>query len=180
MASRFGNKPPFMLLAIILAMAHRISYDALAATETELSTSSNGGEEATMKARHEKWMAEHGRTYKDDAEKAWRFQVFKANAEFVDRTNAAGDKKYVLATNEFADMTGDEFVARYTGGLIKPVPSSGTRNLLSRFNYENLTLSEVQQAVDWRQQGAVTGVKNQGRCRTHAIHIHNLLIHLDS
>lgn len=160
-----------MLLAIILAMAHRISYP-IAATETELSTSSDDGEEATMKARHERWMAEHGRAYKDAAEKACRFQVFKANAEFVDRTNAAGDTKFVLATNEFADMTGDEFAARYTG-LIKPtaVASSGFRKLLSSFNYENFTRSE-RQHVDWRRQGAVTGVKKQGICRTKYTHIH--------
>ncbi|CAN6362278.1 unnamed protein product [Urochloa humidicola] len=163
MASRFGNKKPFMLLTI-LAMAQRISY-ALAAAETELSTSSNG-QEAMMKARHEKWMAEHGRTYKDDVEKAWRFQVFKANTDFIDRTNAAGgDKKYILATNKFADMTGEEFVATYTG--FKPVPSSSGSRKLSRYKYQNLTLSEGQQAIDWRQQGAVTGVKNQGlRCRS--------------
>ncbi|CAO2147667.1 unnamed protein product [Urochloa humidicola] len=160
MASRFGNKP-FMLLAILLAMAHRISY-ALVAPETELSTSSNG-KEAMMEARHEKWMVEHGRTYKDDVEKARRFQVFKANVDFIDRTNAAGDKKYVLAANKFADMTHEEFVARYIG--FKPVPSSGSRKL-SRFKHENLTLPEGRQAIDWRLQGAVTGVKNQGLCRS--------------
>lgn len=169
MASRFGNKLPLMLLAIILAMAHRISYP-IAATETELSASSD---DATMKARHEKWMAEHGRTYEDAAEKARRFQVFKANAEFVDRANAAGDtNKHVLATNEFADMTGGEFVARYTG-LIKPtaVASSGFRKLLSSFfNYDR----SEREHVDWRHQGAVTGVKKQGGCRTpytHTIHV---------
>uniref|UniRef100_A0A0E0AF29 Peptidase C1A papain C-terminal domain-containing protein n=1 Tax=Oryza glumipatula TaxID=40148 RepID=A0A0E0AF29_9ORYZ len=44
----------------------------------------------TMEARHDKWMAEHGRTYKDAAEKARRFRVFKANVDLIDRSNAAG------------------------------------------------------------------------------------------
>ncbi|KAL6653732.1 hypothetical protein ACP70R_008656 [Stipagrostis hirtigluma subsp. patula] len=156
MASLFGNMP-LMLLAI-LAMAHHIFY-ALAATETELSTSSHG-EEAMMKERLEKWMAEHGRTYEEDVEKARRFKVFKANADFIDRTNAAGVNKYNLATNKFADMTSDEFLARYTG--FKPVPSGSQK--LPRFKYEKLTLAGGQQEIDWRKKGAVTGVKDQGQC----------------
>ena len=67
-----------------------------------------------MKARHDKWMAEHGRTYKDEAEKAQRFQVFKENSEFIDRCNSLGGTKYHMATNEFTDMTADEFMAIYT------------------------------------------------------------------
>ncbi|KAF8686622.1 hypothetical protein HU200_043449 [Digitaria exilis] len=106
-------------------------------------------------------MAEHGRTYKDEAEKARRFQVFKENAEFIDRSNAVAGRKYHLATNEFTDMTHDEFMAKYTG--FKPLPSGA--NKLHGFKYENFTLSsDDQQAVDWRQSGAVTGVKNQGGC----------------
>ncbi|KAL6654295.1 hypothetical protein ACP70R_007760 [Stipagrostis hirtigluma subsp. patula] len=156
MASLFGNMP-LMLLAI-LAMAHHIFY-ALAATETELSTSSYG-EEATMKARLEKWMAEHGRTYEEGVEKARRFEVFKANADFIDRTNAAGVSKYSLVANKFADMTSDEFLARYTG--FKPVPSGSQK--LPRFKYEKLTLAGGQQEIDWRKKGAVSGVKDQGNC----------------
>ncbi|CAL4992845.1 unnamed protein product [Urochloa decumbens] len=147
MASSFGNMP--LILLAILAVAHHISC-ALSATE-----------EATMKARHEQWMAGHGRAYKDDVEKAWRLKVFKTNADFVDRTNAAGDKKYRLATNEFADMTNDEFVARFAG--FKPTPSSGSQKLW-RFSLEKLTLPDDEQAIDWRTNGAVTGVKNQGQC----------------
>ncbi|KAF8656043.1 hypothetical protein HU200_060837 [Digitaria exilis] len=117
------------------------------------------GEEA-MKERHQKWMAQHDRAYKDEVEKAQRFRVFMANAAFVDRSNAKGGK-YRLAINKFADMTNEEFVAQYTG--FRPVPTGVKK--ISGFTYENFTLSDDQQAaVDWRQKGAVTGVKNQGPC----------------
>ncbi|WVZ90365.1 hypothetical protein U9M48_036672 [Paspalum notatum var. saurae] len=155
----FGNKAPvttamMLLLTVVVAME---SIPTLAARE--LSAASYGEED--MKARHETWMAEHGRTYRDEAEKANRYEVFKANAHFVDRSNADGGRKYRLATNQFADMTSDEFMAMRTG--FKPLSSEA--NKLPGFKYENFTLSEDDQhAFDWRQQGAVTGVKNQGTC----------------
>jgi hypothetical protein len=36
-------------------------------------------DESAMVARHEQWMAQYSRVYKDAAEKARRFEVFKAN-----------------------------------------------------------------------------------------------------
>ncbi|TVT99654.1 hypothetical protein EJB05_27969 [Eragrostis curvula] len=144
-----------LLLLTIVTMTERISFVVEA---RDLSTPGYG--EEAMKVRHEKWMAEHGRTYKDEAEKARRFEVFKANVDFIHRSNAAGDKKYTLGLNKFADITRDEFTAMYTG--FKPV-QAGPKKLLG-FKYENITLSDDNQEVDWRQKGAVTGIKNQGQC----------------
>ncbi|KAL6662241.1 hypothetical protein ACP70R_000100 [Stipagrostis hirtigluma subsp. patula] len=144
-----------MTLLAVAAIADRVSYAAVEAREL----SGVGYGELAMKARHKKWMAQHGRTYEDEAEMARRFEVFKANVEFIDRSNSAG-KKYRLATNEFADMTTDEFMAKYTG--LKPVSAGGQK--MPGFKYENFTLSDDQQEVDWRKKGAVTDVKNQGQC----------------
>ncbi|KAL5197833.1 hypothetical protein ABZP36_001345 [Zizania latifolia] len=116
-----------------------------------------------MEARHSKWMAEHGRTYKDAAAKARRFRVFKANVELIDRFNAAGDKRYRLGTNRFTDLTNAEFAAMYTGYKPSPSPSEEDKQKLPGFMYANTTLSS-EDSVDWRQRGAVTDVKNQGSC----------------
>ncbi|CAD6257842.1 unnamed protein product [Miscanthus lutarioriparius] len=159
MASYIANKPLITAALALLAVLAIANFICSAVAARDLS-SSGYGEEA-MTARHEKWMAEHGRTYKDEAEKARRFKVFKANVAFVDTSNAAaGGKKYHLAINGFADMTHDEFMARYTG--FKPVPATGKK--MPGFKYENVTLSDDQQAVDWRKKGAVTDVKNQEQC----------------
>ncbi|KAL6907734.1 hypothetical protein ACP4OV_001904 [Aristida adscensionis] len=119
-----------------------------------------GGNHAdvVMKARHEKWMAEHGRMYKDEAEKAQRYQVFKANTEFIDKSNSAG-KTYHLATNKISDMTFDEFKATYTGGF-KPLRRPRGKNLVSL----NFTVPNEQNVIDWRARGAVTDVKNNEQC----------------
>lgn len=163
MASYIGNKTIITFTAAALMV---LAVMTMIVEARDLSTSTGGYGEEAMKMRHQQWMAEHGRTYQDEAEKARRFQVFKANADFVDRSNAAGDKSYQLAINEFADMTNDEFVAMYTG--LKPVPAGAKK--VSGFKYGNLTLSDAdQQAVDWRQKGAVTGIKNQGHCGNYVV-----------
>ncbi|KAK3120063.1 hypothetical protein QOZ80_9AG0680880 [Eleusine coracana subsp. coracana] len=87
---------------------------------------------------------EHGRTYKDEAEKARRFEVFKAIVDFIDRTNAAGEKNYSLGISKFADLITDEFTTTYTG--FKPV-LAGSKKWLG-FKYENFTLSDDDQEVD--------------------------------
>ncbi|CAL4988271.1 unnamed protein product [Urochloa decumbens] len=162
MASNFSNKhmimAPVLLIAVIF-MTNIVSH-TLAARELSTNTaSSKTTADEAMMARYQKWMAQYGRTYKDDAEKAHRFQVFKENAKFVDRSNAEG-KKYVLGTNKFADLTAKEFAAMHTG--FKPMPPRA--NKLPGFKYENFTMLGDDVQVDWRQRGAVTGVKDQGQC----------------
>ncbi|TVU44975.1 hypothetical protein EJB05_04440 [Eragrostis curvula] len=117
--------------------------------------------DAAMAGRHEKWMAEHGRTYKDEAEKARRLEIFRANAKLVDSFNAAGKHSYRLATNKFADLTNEEFRASRTG-LRMPESVAGARS--GRFRYENFSLADAPQSLDWRKRGAVTGVKDQEDC----------------
>ncbi|CAO2141123.1 unnamed protein product [Urochloa humidicola] len=161
MAPYIANKKPLVTVALILLAALTIANCITCTIAVRDLPVSGNVVDGAMVARFEKWMAKHGRTYKDAAEKARRFQVFMANAIFVDSSNAAGGKKYHLAINGFADMTHDEFMARYTG--YKSVPAAGKK--MPGFQYSNATLSATQQAeVDWRQKGAVTGVKNQEDC----------------
>uniref|UniRef100_A0A0E0E6W3 Cathepsin propeptide inhibitor domain-containing protein n=1 Tax=Oryza meridionalis TaxID=40149 RepID=A0A0E0E6W3_9ORYZ len=75
--------------------------------------------EEALKVRHEQWMKEYKRTYKNEAEKAQRFEVFKANVEFIEKFNAEQEEKYgprenVIGTNGFADWTREEYLALLT------------------------------------------------------------------
>lgn len=121
-------------------------------------TASRALNEVSMSDRHKQWMLEHGRTYKDVAEKQRRFEIFKNNVEFIDSFNA-GDHKFKLGANRFADLTNEEFRAMYNGFRL---PSTDSSKAKSSFKYENFTA--VPASMDWRTKGAVTQVKNQGEC----------------
>uniref|UniRef100_A0A804RSX8 Senescence-specific cysteine protease SAG39 n=1 Tax=Zea mays TaxID=4577 RepID=A0A804RSX8_MAIZE len=77
-------------------------------------------EDSAMVARHEQWMAQYSRVYKDAAEKARRFEVFKANVKFIESFNTGGNRKFWLGINQFADLTNDEFRTTKTNKGFKP------------------------------------------------------------
>ncbi|KAG6419237.1 hypothetical protein SASPL_121453 [Salvia splendens] len=109
-----------------------------------------------MVERHHQWMTQFGRSYKDVADKAHRFKIFKDNTDFIDTFNAAGNRSYTLAINDFANLTNEEFVLTRTGLKM------GSRRNSSAFMHADVT--EVPSSMDWRTVGAVTGVKDQGKC----------------
>jgi cathepsin L len=103
-----------------------------------------------------KWMGEHGKSYAME-EFFYRFEVFRANMDFVLATNAA-NLSYQVELNKFADLTRGEFKNLYLG--YKPD--------LRRGQMRPLTLDKVgaypDGSLDWTTKGAVTGVKDQGQC----------------
>jgi hypothetical protein len=117
-------------------------------------------------ARHEEWMAKYDRVYSDAAEKARRFEVFKANMALIESVNA-GNHKFWLEANRFADLTDDEFRATWTGYRPRSAAASSkgrSRTATTGFKYANVSLDDVPASVDWRSKGAVTPIKNQGEC----------------
>ncbi|TVU07267.1 hypothetical protein EJB05_47315, partial [Eragrostis curvula] len=112
----------------------------------------------SMVERHEQWMAKYGRVYKDAAEKARRFEVFKANVAFIESVNA-GNQQFWLEANQFADLTDDEFRGAHTG--YRPAVNKART---TGFRYANVSLDDLPDSVDWRAKGAVTPIKDQGQC----------------
>ncbi|KAL2458506.1 Senescence-specific cysteine protease SAG12 [Abeliophyllum distichum] len=115
--------------------------------------------DASMVEKHEQWMAQYGRVYKDNAEKAKRYNIFKANFEFIKSFNNAGMRTYKLSINQFADLTNEEFRASRNGYKMSSYKKSTGE---TSFRFENVTA--IPSSMDWRKKGAVTGVKDQGQC----------------
>ncbi|RYR68542.1 hypothetical protein Ahy_A03g015040 [Arachis hypogaea] len=112
-------------------------------------------ESTCTRERHEKWMEEYGKVYKDGEEKERRFRIFKNNVEFIESFNAAGDKSFKLSVNRFADLSVEEFKASLNG-----LPKSHWQT--TPFRHENVT--DIPETVDWRKRGVVTPIKDQGTC----------------
>ncbi|GAB2231366.1 hypothetical protein Droror1_Dr00010372 [Drosera rotundifolia] len=115
--------------------------------------------EPSMVKRHEEWMVQHGRTYKDHAEKERRFQIFQKSVQLIEAHNKMG-KSYTLSVNQFADLTDEEFEKMYAS--YKGPESHRYDSKHTSFKYENYT--SVPASVNWVSDGAVTPVKNQGSC----------------
>ncbi|KAG6777443.1 hypothetical protein POTOM_017264 [Populus tomentosa] len=114
-------------------------------------------EQEYMLKRHEEWMAQYGRVYGDMKEKEKRYLIFKENIERIEAFNNGSDRGYKLGVNKFADLTNEEFRAMYHG-----YKRQSSKLMSSSFRYENL--SDIPASMDWRDAGAVTPVKHQGRC----------------
>ncbi|KAL2328595.1 hypothetical protein Fmac_022022 [Flemingia macrophylla] len=109
----------------------------------------------SMHERHGQWMARYGKVYKDNYEKELRYKIFEQNVKFIEAFNSEGNKSYKLGVNQFADLTSEEFQAK--NKIKRDVFSKKLGK--STFKYEHVT--QVPDALDWRQEGAVTPVKAQ-------------------
>ena len=56
-----------------------------------------------------------GKTYQSVEHENYRRSIFSKNFELVNKHNAEGTHSYTLEINKFADLTAEEFSARYKG-----------------------------------------------------------------
>lgn len=107
---------------------------------------------------------EHDKTYTHAAEETVRKQVFAENLKKIEMHNylyAKGLKSYTLGVNKYADIEHSEFVKMFNG--FRPSNSSTLSEHRATYLSPNIPIT-VPTEVDWRNQGYVTPVKDQGHC----------------
>jgi len=105
----------------------------------------------------------HGKKYATPEEEITRLNIWKTNTDFIDQHNlkfTQGILSFEVGMNQFGDLTNKEFVKIYNGYNATRKESKATKSLV--FQYDpNL---QVPDSIDWRTQGYVTPVKDQGQC----------------
>lgn len=93
----------------------------------------------------------------------YRYGIFKKNLDVIEQHNqeaAAGLHSYRLGVNKFADMTTEEFSATFLGYNSSFARFKGA----SLSTFTQLKGVQAPEEYDWRKEGAVTPVKDQGQC----------------
>jgi cathepsin L len=115
-----------------------------------------------LTAEWEEFKKTHQKEYSTSLEELTRFQIWQANSDYITKHNLAADDGHFtfwLKMNKFGDMTTKEFAQynRFNASLkIDGIYPNGV--FLSD---PSVVLPDT---VDWRTQGYVTPVKDQGQC----------------
>ena len=104
----------------------------------------------------EMWKKTHSKVYSDAFKELYRLKVWSDNLLFVQKHNADSTHSHKLSANQFADLTQAEYSHLYLGYF-----SSSSRTGALFLEPNNVLLPDI---MDWREQGYVTEVKNQGTC----------------
>ncbi|MCL7033201.1 hypothetical protein MKW94_006343 [Papaver nudicaule] len=109
---------------------------------------------------YESWLVHHGKNYNALGEKERRFEIFKDNLKFIDQHNSE-NHSYQVGLNSFADLSNEEYKKMYLGTKIDEQMRLG-RPKSDRYAVN--VGDKLPEHVDWRKEGAVVDVKNQGSC----------------
>lgn len=108
--------------------------------------------------------------YSTPEERALRRAAFQTSFDIVMAHNQRGDVSFLMALNDYADLTDAEFKSRFLG-LLTPDSSRRLRTDAGAAPAADAAHAEasdnarrLQVAFDWVTAGKVTAVKNQASC----------------
>jgi len=115
------------------------------------------GQSDYAKLQFAQFKEQYGKIYKTRSEHQMRFDIFQANLKKIEEHNKSG-ASWKKGINQFSDLTEAEFEAIYVGGYKRlPIPAGN-------FTIKSKPAKDLPAEVDWRKQGVITDVKNQGQC----------------
>ncbi|KAJ3677112.1 hypothetical protein LUZ60_002836 [Juncus effusus] len=104
--------------------------------------------------RFAKFAVRYGKKYESVEEIQKRFNIFVENVELIKSTNKKG-LSYKLGINRFSDMSWEEFRAGRLGAAQNCSATQGNHKMTNEL---------LPESKDWRKEGIVSPVKNQGSC----------------
>mmetsp|Transcript_30331 Transcript_30331/g.65082 ORF Transcript_30331/g.65082 Transcript_30331/m.65082 type:complete len:194 (-) Transcript_30331:9-590(-) len=117
------------------------------------------------------WSKQHSKTYQTEEETKLRLGIWKENNAFIEAHNSQKPApSFVLGHNHFSDLTLDEYqefnkLGSYSPGLMTPTRSrSNDSVMIASTLRRKRRLTDLPDAVDWVENGAIVPVKNQGMC----------------
>ncbi|XP_052167407.1 ervatamin-B-like [Oryza glaberrima] len=176
-AASFFSMPCLLILLGVFFIgcssgtARRVTSDTAANTDGEPAAT-------TMMEMFQRWKAEYNRSYATPEEERRRLRVYARNVRYIEATNAAAGLAYELGETAYTDLTNDEFMAMYTAPPLRSAADddddAATTTIITtragpvdEHQQPEVYFNESAGApasVDWRASGAVTEVKDQGRC----------------
>ncbi|XP_047333073.1 cysteine proteinase RD21A-like [Impatiens glandulifera] len=141
-------------LSIVMADMSIIEYD------NKHPSKSRSDEE--MMDIYKTWMTKHGKAYNGIEESEKRFNIFKDNLLFVDVHNSE-ERTYKVGLNMFADLTDEEYRSYYLG-MKYDARDQFVQSKLASQRYAASSGENLPESVDWRKEGAVGPIKDQGEC----------------
>ncbi|XP_053134737.1 cathepsin F [Hemicordylus capensis] len=103
------------------------------------------------------FLTTYKKNYKDKRETERRFQIFAENLEKARTIQQLDQGTAEYGVTKFSDLTEEEFRSTYLNPLLATLPGRPMKPAA-------IPRDPPPDAWDWRDHGAVTGVKNQGAC----------------
>jgi len=104
------------------------------------------------------------KTYASTEEEISRRTIWEQNLAKIRTHNLEADiglKRYTMGMNHFGDLTHAEFKKQMNGFKMSANTNAGKQDRHKFLAPSNVVIPD---AVDWRKQGYVTSVKDQGQC----------------
>eukprot|EP00727_Mastigamoeba_balamuthi_P012538 m51a1_g7907 putative cysteine proteinase (480) ;mRNA; f:164964-166650 len=117
-------------------------------------------------SRFSEWARTHGKVYTAD-EHSRRLGVFLGNEQIVAQLNQRHQGSATFAMNHFGDLTAREFLSLMTGSRVPTdvaAPSVPNETVREARRVSGRRVVAAPDWVDWRVEGAVNEVRQQGGC----------------